>query len=230
VGVEASALDQAMVDRLRADVYRRMAADTAENLFLKVHDAWVRDDCGRPMFPADVTSAVVYIVRNPLDIAVSSTYHWDMGMEKVVERMCNPALRVDTSEFRLAEQLRQFIGSWSGHVRSWLDESGLRAHVVRYEDLSQDPERALAGIVSACGLSCDRARVRRAVAFSDFRELQRQERAHGFRERQLLSRGGFFRRGQVGGWREELAPSLAARLVQSHRATMARFGYLGGSD
>jgi hypothetical protein len=229
VGVEASALDQAVVDRLRPAVYRHMAAEAENDLFIKVHDAWRCDDRGGALFPPSVTAAVVYIVRNPLDMAVSCAHHWGVEMEQAVERICDPAYCVANSDSKLADQLRQVLGSWSGHVGSWLDESALPCHVVRYEDLHRDPERALARIVRACGLPYDRARVGRAVEFSDFAELQGQERARGFRERPLAARGSFFRRGEVDCWRDELPEAPAARLAACHRATMIRFGYLGSN-
>lgn len=228
-GVEASALDLAIVDRLRPDVYRHLARDAGENIFLKVHDAWTRNDRGQPLFPTDVTAAVVYIVRNPLDMAVSCASHWGVELEQAVERVCDPAYCLARSDAGLADQLRQFVGSWSSHVRSWLDESELRCHVVRYEDLRHDPERALSDIVDTCGLARDSGRVRRAVAFSDFRELQRQERERGFRERPPRARGAFFRRGEVGCWRQELPARLADRLAETHHAMMSRFGYLEAS-
>jgi hypothetical protein len=50
-GVEGSALDANVVDRLRPQVYRCMARDADDTLFMKVHDAWARVDTGEPMFP-----------------------------------------------------------------------------------------------------------------------------------------------------------------------------------
>jgi hypothetical protein len=54
---------------------------------------------------------------------------------------------------------------------------------VRYEDLLKNPVEVFGGVVRFCGLSYDENRVCKAVAFSSFEELQRQERASGFRER-----------------------------------------------
>jgi aryl sulfotransferase len=225
VGVEASALDRATIDRLRPAVYRRMAEEADETLYVKVHDAWGRDDRGLPMFPPDVTGGAVYIVRNPLDVAVSCMHHWNVDAEEAVARMCDPAADMSQTGPRLAEQVAQQLGSWSSHARSWLDESGLPCHVVRYEDLRLDPGATFAGLVRACGLPDDAERLRRAVEFSDFAGLQVQEREHGFHERPPTSRGGFFRRGEVGSWRSELPAGPAAHLAESERAMMARFGY-----
>jgi hypothetical protein len=225
VGIQASALDDRVVARLRPALYRRFADGLPEEMFVKVHDEWTRTDSGEPMFPEDVTRAILYIVRNPLDVAVSWAYHRGAPIETVVAQMCDGRAADDRSR-SLGGQLPQHIGSWRGHVNSWLDGSRMRCHVVRFEDLSVDPEGTFAKAVNACGLRTDPDVVRRAVSFSDFSELRRQELNRGFAERSPNARGEFFRRGAVGGWREDLPAELAQRLIERNRETMARFGYV----
>jgi aryl sulfotransferase len=222
-GVEASALDANVVDRLRPEVYRRLARDADETLFVKVHDAWTRADSGEPMFPADVTLGVVYIIRNPLDLAASCAHHWGTSITAAVETLCDGG--GSPTRCNLTGQLRQRLGSWGEHVRSWVDDSGTALHVVRYEDLSIEPCGFFGGVVKFCGLDYDEDLVKKAVAFSSFGELQRQEASSGFQERSPAAPGGFFRRGETGSWRDELPGDLAERLMAAHHETMRRFGY-----
>lgn len=229
VGVEASALEQAAIDRLRPEAYRCLAREAPQDLYLKVHDSWTLADDGNALFPADVTAGVIYVLRNPLDVAPSFANHLGVPVDAAVDRMCNESFAMSNSPQRMGDQLRQLVGSWSGHVRSWLDHSGLPCRVVRYEDLRQDPERVFGEVVRFCGLPEEGPRLRKAIAFSDFAELRRQEQENGFRERLQVAAGGFFRRGLVGGWREELPAGPALRLVQAHHETMRRFGYLDES-
>ncbi len=228
VGVEASALSDNTIERLRPDVYRYLAREAADTLYMKAHDAWSRTDRAEPLFPADVTAGVIYILRNPLDLASSCAHHWGVNMAQAVENLCNPEFATSRSIGGLADQLRQSLRSWSGHMRSWLDESGLRILPVRYEDLRRDPQSVFGEVVRFCDLPWDAARLRQAVAFSDFSELQRQEQRQGFRERSAVATCPFFRRGQAGSWRDELPSELARRLIDTHAATMRRFGYLNG--
>jgi aryl sulfotransferase len=226
VGVEASSLDQATVDRLRPEVYRRIATASEESSFIKVHDAWVRTDTGQPMFPSDVTSGVVYIIRNPLDVAPSVAHHYGESLTDAVERICGRSRPTGpTATPRLTEQLRRRLGSWDDHVRSWVDRSDLAIHVVRYEDLHADTAAAFEGVARFAGLDQDGPRIRKAVAFSAFTELQRQETESGFRERPPTADGAFFRRGEVGAGKRDLPDHLAQRLIEACRDTMARFGY-----
>jgi hypothetical protein len=60
-------------------------------------------------------------------------------------------------------------------------------------------------VVRFCSLQWDAERVRRAVAFSGFSELQRQEKANEFRERSPKASGAFFRKGvSVSGVKNDL--------------------------
>jgi hypothetical protein len=110
-------------------------------------------------------------------------------------------------------------------VKSWVDQTAIPVHCIRYEDLLQDTAGVFAGVARFCWLPVDEARIRRAVAFSDFGELQRQERANGFRERPEFAAAPFFRQGRAGGWKEEMPPELARRLMDAHGETLRRFGY-----
>jgi aryl sulfotransferase len=283
-GVEAAALPPHLVMRLRPEVYRCLARDSRDDgrpLFMKVHDRWARTDIGEPLFPPDVTRAVVYIIRNPLDLAASCAHHWGISVDAAVEELCDGAAGARDLSRATPDQIGQHFGSWSEHVGSWVDDSGLPLHVLRYEDLVADPVGRFAAVIEFCGLDGDRpvapfsqgiaaqgtvvaqgaviqdagiqdagaqdtgaqvgnaqagdvrltairasdARVRKAVEFSSFAELRRQEGANGFQEQSPSAPGGFFRRGQPGSWRDELPPPLARRLLAAHGPMMERFGY-----
>ena len=59
-------------------------ADTYEGLiFLKTHNALVIDR-GHPVINYAVTSGAVYIVRNPLDVAISLAHHSGKGIDDVI--------------------------------------------------------------------------------------------------------------------------------------------------
>ena len=177
------------------------------------------------MFPADVTTGVVYIVRNPLDMAASVANHYGITIEKSVEQMCDSGFPSSDATDSLHNQLHQSLGSWSDHVRSWVDESGLPVHVMRYEDLRADTAGTFADIVRFVGLDVDGARITKAVDHSTFRELRRQETAGGFRERSFRATSDFFRKGEVGAWCDELSDELVRRLTEVNGETMTRFGY-----
>lgn len=115
---------------------------------------------------------------------------------------------------------------WSDHVASWLDESDLACHLVRYEDLQTDAVNAFGAVTRFCGFGDDEKEVERAVARSAFSIVHAQEQKNGLREASSEAPARFFRRGETGAWRGELAPDLVRRLIDAHGDTMRRFGYI----
>jgi len=229
-GVEASDLTEDEIERLRPDVYEQMAAASdEETLFLKIHDAYIHTTSGHPLVPHKATRGVIYIIRNPFDTAVSFASHLGDDIDAVISGMSDVRFAFYTNPNRLEGQLRQRLLSWSGHVLSWVDAPGLQVYVMRYEDMKQNPLETFTGAVRFVGLANDEDRIRRALAGSDFKKMKQQEEALGFRERSPNATS-FFRKGEVGSWRESLSQDHVARLVHDHRAVMERFGYLTEND
>ena len=229
LGVAAADLTRSEIEHLRPLLYEHMAAQCAQPLFLKVHDAFAHNASGQPLFPKQATGGVIYFMRNPLDLAVSFAHHLGADIATTVQRMNNPNLGIALNNKLIIDQLPQVLSSWSGHVCSWLDESGLPVHVMRYEDMVLDPMATFGAAIRYAGLPDDAARLEKALAFSAFDQLQKQEREKGFRERTVFAQA-FFRKGKVGDWRNALSPEEAACVVGGHRTVMRRFGYLTETD
>jgi len=115
--------------------------------------------------------------------------------------------------------------TWSGHVTSWVDAPAIRVHVVRYEDMKLRAEETFGAAVRFVDLPADPDRVRKAIEFSRFEEVRKQEEKDGFGEKMPRAKS-FFRKGEIGSWRESLTPEQAARIVADHSDVMRRFGYL----
>lgn len=225
-GVEASDLPGEEIANLRPEVYRQMARHIEHPMYIKVHDACTRNPEGAVMFPADVTGGVLYLIRNPLDVAVSYAHHGGRTLKQTVDSLCDPKGIVYELSDRLVAQLPQSLLSWSGHVSSWVDESGMRVTVVRYEDMLAQPAAAFEAVLRALDLEIEAPRLERALAFSSFDALRAQEQRAGFRERHMRADAPFFRTGRAGDWRGELSADMVARILATQQPTMLRFGYI----
>jgi aryl sulfotransferase len=228
-GVEASDLPPASVERLRPHVYRKLAECVNETIFLKIHDAITFTSEDIPLIPREVTQGAVYLIRNPLDVVVSFADHSGTTLEKTIQNMGNQDFQFASRDESLDIQLPQRLLTWSGHVRSWVDQDGFPVLVVRYEDLLEDPYGRFSEIVRFCGLEVDQELLHHAVRHSSFGVFKEQEELKGFKERSRHSKT-FFRRGQAGGWREVLTLEQVARVIQDHGLMMERFGYLPDMD
>ncbi len=222
-GLEASDLTPGEIDRLRPEVYEKMAAEAKGVLLVKVHDAYSYGPDGRALLSA-AGSRAIYIIRNPLDVAVSFARHHGCDLDTMLARMADEEFALSADSHRLTKQLRQRLFSWSAHVRSWM-EAPIPVKVLRYEDMKQQPLETFTEAARFAGLPDDPARVHKALAFSEFEELQRQEQEVGFKERSPEAER-FFREGGWGVWRRKMTPEQASALIREHREVMRQFGYL----
>ncbi|MDM4769031.1 sulfotransferase domain-containing protein [Solimonas sp. SE-A11] len=224
LGFDTAELTPDEVERLRPVVYRWSLREP-EIGYHKIHDAYTLTPAGEPLVSREATLGALYIVRNPLDVAPSAANHWHCSIDQAIEQMGQPDMALCRSRKSLPPQVRQRLLSWSGHVESWADASGLNLHVIRYEDMLDRAQETFSGAARFLGLPDDPARVAKAIRFSAFGELARQESEKGFRERPRHTER-FFRQGRAGGWRDRLTQEQVQRLVKDHSAVMYRYGYL----
>ena len=192
--------------------------------FVKTHEAY-RVPGGAPRFPRAGCAGVVYLVRNPLDVAVSYAHHLNWSIDRTIGLMDDPAAHETRIPGGIFRRLPEPMTTWSGHVSSWTRQTALRLHVARYEDLLVDPRAGFGAIVRFAGLEWDGARLDRAVEQAAFPRLQAQEAEAGFSEKQPTA-PSFFRAGKAGSWRTALTAAQARAVVDVHGEVMARFGYL----
>ena len=223
LGFDTAEFNLDEVDRLRPMVYRWSLRDE-EIGYHKIHDAYTTTSDGEPLVGREATLGALYIIRNPLDVAPSAAHHWECTLDQAIQRMGQADTALCGSGSRLRAQVRQRLLSWSQHVESWVDAPDLHCEVIRYEDMQADPILTFTRAAAFLALPHDPERVSKAIRFSRFSELSRQEEEKGFRE--LPHGERFFRRGLSGAWRDELAWSQVERIMIDHGEVMHRFGYL----
>lgn len=224
LGFDTAELTHDEIEALRPEVYR-WSLRSPEIGYHKIHDAYLPLATSQPLVGVENTLGALYIVRNPLDVVSSAANHWNLDIDRTIDRMADPQMTLAARRNGLVSQVRQRLLSWSGHVRSWVDATDLNCHVIRYEDMLADPVTTFSSAANFLELPCDPARIEKAIRFSAFDELSRQEALNGFQERPRRAMR-FFREGNSGGWRQALSPAQIDRIAADHRDIMMRFGYL----
>jgi len=206
---------------LRDKVLRGIVANNADVNFVKTHN--IRADAfGVTLIPDRYTRSAVYILRNPLDMLLSYARHYGMTHAETADAIS----RSDNSNAAEEHTVTQFLGSWSEHVESWTKrKSAYPVLVLRYEDLLDRPEKNFALLLNHIGVPVEEERLQRAIRFSSFDEVSKQEETAGFVEGSPNSER-FFAKGQSGYWKTELDPEIAARVKRDHRKVMKKYGYL----
>ncbi len=204
----------------RAEVQRQVAENANGVAFVKTHQALVMDR-GHPTINFDVTSGAIYIVRNPLDVAISYAHHMSATVDEAIEQMAVDGLETAVSE----KVVYEVYGSWSQHVESWTRKPHRTIYVMRYEDMLADPEKMFGGLARHLLIKATPGELRSAIELSSFDKLKKQEEEGGFREKPKDAKQ-FFRSGTADQWRDELSEAQIRTIIERHRPQMERFGYV----
>lgn len=205
----------------RYAVQREIADSNDGLIFTKTHNTLVMDR-GHSTINFAVTAGAVYVVRNPLDIAISFSHHGGTSIDTAIESMAATDAETRGSDIAVYE----VHGSWSQHVFSWTRQPHRALHVMRYEDMLADPERTFSAMARHLQLNPLRRQLKKAIEMSSFARLQAQERTRGFRERPANADTEFFRTGRAGQWKDVLTQAQIDRIIADHGEQMQRFGYL----
>jgi hypothetical protein len=208
------------IARLRPRVHQALADAMPDTRFVKVHNALL-ENLGHPLINMKVTLGVIYVVRNPLDVAISYAHHLAISIDDTIQLMRTKGAMTVATE----KNVYEVMGAWSQHVESWTGRPHPRLHVIRYEDMLDRPTRTFGSVVDFLDIKAPRARIEKAIKQSSFKVLSAQEKAKGFVERPAKAEA-FFRKGEAGQWRRELTPEQVKRIVDDHREQMARFSYI----
>lgn len=206
---------------LRPRIHEWFARSSRNDVFVKTHNAVVHAG-GVPLITPSATAGAIYVVRNPMDVAISFAHHYQVSYARAIESLCEADYSLPAS----SGLLPQYLGSWSRHAKSWTEAPGLTLHTMRYEDMLSKPVRAFGRLIKFLGQPKDTERLKRAIRFSSFKELSSQEKQDRFIESRPDGKAAFFRSGKSGGWRELLTDEQVARLIEAHGPLMTKFGYL----
>ncbi len=208
------------VNRLRPRVHRFLAEAHPGTVMVKTHNVLSAID-DIPTITPDVTFGAIYVVRNPLDVAVSFSHHYGLTMEQGCKAICFKPLEIQAKDGHIL----QVVSDWSTNVRTWLRAPGLYLKVLKYEDLTKSPTKTFASVLDFLKIPKEKERLKRAIRHSSFKVLAGQERQAGFIERPKNAER-FFRKGIVGSWRRELASEQVDLIVRCHKEMMGEMGYL----
>lgn len=205
---------------IRPRAQRDIANSVPGTVFVKTHNFMGEFD-GQPLHNLQVTAGGIYIIRNPLDVVLSVSDHFGLSVDGAIDFMGTDI----TASLNSETNVSQVLSSWSVNVASWTGSPHDSLLVLRYEDMLDKPGKAFTRVTGFLSEPRDSERVKRAVRFSSFKELRKQESSAGFIERSPNSER-FFRKGRKNQWREGLTRDQVRRIVSEHGEQMERFKYV----
>lgn len=188
-------------------------------LFVKTHNGHLVANGGE-LLPQPLTKSIIYIVRDPRDVAISYAKHMGSSIDDAIKAMgINNQMLADTRGGALVD----YLSDWSTHVMSFARSQAHDVRIVFYEDLSADPVNTFSEILEHINIDPDQEAVRKAVELTKFEKLKTAEEAEGFVEKSNKSEK-FFNSGKST-WRKVLTDTQADILESTHAQVMDFLGY-----
>jgi hypothetical protein len=204
----------------RAQAHKAIAGlRDSDNVFASTQAALVESG-GFPTITMHLTAGAIYMVRNPLDLAVSMAAYGGQEIDEAIMRLEAEYQSENSDKFAY-----EFQGSWSNHVMSWTQQRHAGLHFMRYEDMISAPVSAFGPLVTFLGLDIPPERIARAIHLSSFAELAAKEEQIT-RVGRSGQPGKIFRAGTADQWRDVLSDQQVRRIVNRHAKQMERFGYI----
>lgn len=220
MGLSSSDMTEDELNHYRPQFHNGIVEHADSPVFIKSHEAYRRFPNGSSLFASDGGNKAIHLVRNPLDVAVSFAHHNDKTIDRTIKKLGNSKAKMSGGAFRFVEHM----SDWTRYNESWIDQDELPILSLRYEDILSDTEACFAEIIRFTRLDFAQDRLKKAIAFSRFDQLQEQEKQKGFSERQPTAQS-FFRKGQEGDWQNALSPEQVSRIIDRHGPLMERLGY-----
>jgi len=180
---------------------------------------------------------VVFLARDPRDVAVSQYFQWKYRMHRRKKRLNGyPPHGADVDVATFLRDSRVGVPAIVAYMNAWAAwlPTAPGALMIRYEDMRRAPEETLRRVFEHTGTPVDDARVREAVAFADYDNMKQLERTRFFRGAGSRVRPGSrknpdsykVRRAKVGGYRDYLDEAERAALdALIERELDPLFGY-----
>ena len=170
LGFEPTDSHRDEIAAVRHKVQQRIADENDGLIFIETHQALVMDR-GSSTINFAVTSGAIYIVRNPLDVAISYAHHMGRSIDETIESIGTRDIETMVTD----KAVYEVYGSWSQHVHSWTHKPHPAIHVMRYEDMVAAPAENFGRLVRHLLLDATPAQVGEAIDRRSFDKLRARE-------------------------------------------------------
>ena len=200
--------------------------------FLKTH-SYLFNIENNPFTKLEYSLGVIYIVRDPRNVVLSSSNHNNQSNEKSTEDL------IKGRELRLEgkENIKVYTGTWGGNFNSWKSFKSVNKYLlVHYEDLIKEKDKIFYEILKFIHnlknieFVLDKKKFKNVIDSTDFGKVQKLESQMGFHESMTDRNTGkkikFFNLGSKTNWQSALEPNLQNKIEEAFKSEMKELGYL----
>lgn len=223
LGVDSMDLPLKDIRKLRREIFIKYSDSLQSTVIKKTHEKPFAH--GMRIIPHEATKKVILIIRNPFDMIGSYANHMNVSINRACKLICSEFNTLAANDKAGLSQLDQHLASWGTYNQEWLNVFGDEVFVMKYESLKQAPFQTFKSLVRFLEWDYSDEQIKMAVQNSEFKKLQSIETVRGFAEKPLGAQN-FFRKGKLGGWRDEISQEMADTIVDKHYDQLLKLEYI----
>ena len=200
--------------------------------FLKTHSSFCKMFNKYNFTDLQNSLGVIYIVRDPRNVATSFAHHNSKSLKNTVDLMINP-LAIGNE----LNQVETYLGSWNFNYNSWkVFKSSNRYYLLKYEDLIFDTKNSFEKVLNFINydlkfpISIEDRKIEKVIDETNFSKMRDLEKKVGFDEAKINDNTGkvvpFFNLGPKNNWKKNLDDKSISILEKSFKDEMKELGYL----
>ena len=200
--------------------------------FLKTHSSFCKMFNRYNFTDLQNTLGVIYIVRDPRNVATSFARHNSKSVKDTVDIMTNSLATGNE-----ANQVETYLGSWNFNYNSWkVFKSSNIYHLLKYEDLIFNTKNSFKQVLNFINnnlkfpISIDDRKVEKVIDETKFSKMRDLEKKVGFDEAKINDNTGkvvpFFNLGPKNNWKKNLDVDLSSKIEEAFREEMIELNYL----
>lgn len=200
--------------------------------FLKTHSSFCKMFNRYNFTDLQNTLGVIYIVRDPRNVATSFAHHNSKSVKDTVDIMTNSLATGNE-----ANQVETYLGSWNFNYNSWkVFKSSNIYHLLKYEDLIFNTKNSFKQVLNFINnnlkfpISIDDRKVEKVIDETKFSKMRDLEKKVGFDEAKINDNTGkvvpFFNLGPKNNWKKNLDVDLSSKIEEAFKEEMIELKYL----
>ena len=200
--------------------------------FLKTH-SYLFNIENNPFTKLEYSLGVIYIVRDPRNVVLSSSNHNSQSNERSTEDLIiGRELR-----YKGKENIKVYTGTWGGNFNSWKSFKSVNKYLlIHYEDLIKEKDKIFYEILKFIHnlknveFVLDKKKFKNVLDSTEFGRVQKLESQTGFDESMIDKKTGkkirFFNLGEKTNWQSALEPNLQNKIEEAFEKEMKELGYI----
>ncbi len=207
----------------------------ADFMFVKTHHALIK--YFEHSFTTEKnTLGIIYIVRDPRDVAVSMCNHFNINTNESVENITNDNFCIRWTDpnnlFINKKKPLSFLSSWQKHYFSWSDHSfNCPKLIIKYEDMVYKKEKVINALINFFKdnfnfnfLNLEK-KIPNMLNSTSFNSLKAKEVRSGFIEAAENAKNNFFNIGKKDQWQEKLSKEQAYLIEKNFFSSLKKNNY-----